>query len=104
MERPLQRLSVIALKKLGGDLKDARRRRRIPMKLMAERAAVSLSTLNRIERGDPTVSIAHYTSIIFTLGLLGNLRDLVDISHDPVGQSLQDEQLPKRIHPPKSYV
>ena len=104
MERPLQRLTVVALKKLGRDLKDARRRRRISMRLLAERAAISLSTLNRIERGDPAVSMAHYASVIFTLGLLENLRNLADITQDPVGRHLEDEHLPKRIHPAKNYV
>ena len=104
MERPLQRLTVVALKKLGRDLKDARRRRHISMRLLAERAAISLSTLNRIERGDPAVSMAHYASVIFTLGLLENLRNLADITQDPVGRHLEDEHLPKRIHPAKNYV
>ena len=41
------------LRKLGADLCDARRRRRIPMALMAERANISRTTLHRIEREIP---------------------------------------------------
>ena len=46
-----------ALRKLGHDIKDARRRRRIPMAIAAERASISKPTFIRVERGDPTVSI-----------------------------------------------
>ncbi len=46
-----------ALRKLGNDIEDARRRRRITINLVAERAALSRSTVLKIEKGDPTVSI-----------------------------------------------
>lgn len=47
------------LKKLGQDRKDARRRR-IPMALAAERAAISRATLSKIEKGDGGVSFGAY--------------------------------------------
>jgi len=46
-----------ALRKLGQDIRDARRRRRIPMEIMAERASISRTTLTKVEKGDPGVSI-----------------------------------------------
>ncbi|EIC23050.1 helix-turn-helix domain-containing protein [Thiorhodovibrio frisius] len=46
-----------ALRKLGADIRDARRRRRIGTELMAERMGVSRGTLNRLEAGNPAVSI-----------------------------------------------
>lgn len=48
-----------ALDKLGADIRDARRRRRIPTALMAERAGISRMTLNKIENGDPGVSMGN---------------------------------------------
>lgn len=45
------------LLKLGQDIKDARRRRHIPMALLAERAFISRATLTKIEKGDPSVAI-----------------------------------------------
>ena len=39
-----------ALRKLGQDIRDARRRRRIPTAVLAERASVSRATLVKIER------------------------------------------------------
>lgn len=39
-----------ALKKLGADLREARKKRRIPMKLAAERGSISRTTLTKIEQ------------------------------------------------------
>ena len=39
-----------ALRKLGQDIRDAKLRRRIPTAVMAERASISRTTLNKIER------------------------------------------------------
>lgn len=88
---------VRALRKLGRDMKDARRRRRIALAIVAERASVSKSTLIRVERGDPNVSIRSYASILFVMGLADKLADMADAKNDPVGLQLEEENLPKRI-------
>ena len=46
-----------ALRKLGRDIRDARRRRRIPAAIAAQRASISRTTLVKIEKGDPGVAI-----------------------------------------------
>ncbi len=86
-----------ALRKLGQDLRDARLRRRIPVKIMAERVSVTPLTLSRIEKGDPGVSMASYATALFVLGLSERLSDLADVRHDAVGLALENERLPKRI-------
>ncbi|MEG2237717.1 MAG: hypothetical protein RRY13_08695, partial [Akkermansia sp.] len=58
-----------ALKKLGADISDARKRRRIPTILMAERSFISRATLGRLEKGDPSVSLGNYAAVLFVLGL-----------------------------------
>jgi transcriptional regulator with XRE-family HTH domain len=85
------------LKKLGEDLAAARRRRRITMEIMAERAFISRKTLARVERGDSGVSIGIYATVLFALGMLDRLGDLVDSRSDQLGRVLQDERLPKRV-------
>lgn len=85
------------LKKLGADISAARRRRSITAKLMAQRAFINEKTLTRVERGDAGVSIGVYATVLFTLGLADRLGDLADIAHDPLGRTLADEQLPKRV-------
>ena len=86
-----------ALQKLGKDLCDARKRRRIPMSLAAERAGISRITLSKIEKGDRGVSLGAYAAVMFTMGMIDRLADLVDQRHDAIGMELDAESLPKRI-------
>lgn len=92
---------INALRKLGQDINDARRRRRITLKLMAERAGLSRSTIGKIEKGDPTTSMGSYGAVLFVLGMEKRLSDLVDSMHDLVGRRLEDENLPQRVRLPK---
>ena len=86
-----------ALRKLGHDIRDARRRRRIPVAILAQRASISRTTLNKVEKGDPGVSLGIYATILFVLGLTQGLADLADARADDVGLALEEERLPKRI-------
>ena len=97
-----QKISILppvasALRKLGGDIYDARRRRRITAALLAERAGISPITLFNIEKGDSGVSIGGYAAVLFSLGMIERLRDIADASHDLTGQMLADERLPQRV-------
>ena len=85
------------LRKLGMDIKDARRRRRLPMAIVAERAFTSRSTLQRVEAGDPAVSIGIYSAVLQALGLLENLGQVADLSRDVVGQTMATNELPTRV-------
>ncbi|MFN9610976.1 MAG: helix-turn-helix domain-containing protein [Hyphomonadaceae bacterium] len=87
-----------ALRSLGADLRDARKRRELPMQIVAERAFTSRSTLQRVESGDPSVSIVIYAAVMQALGLLDGLGTLADINNDPVGKILASAALPKRVH------
>jgi len=93
---------VRALRKLGKDVADARKRRRIPVKLMAERAGVSPRTLAKIEEGDGGVAVSSYVSLIFALGMVERIEDLMDARQDITGLELEEEQLPKRIRLPRN--
>lgn len=85
------------LRKLGADVRDARRRRRLPMAVVAERAFTSRSTLQRIESGDANVSIGIYAAVLQALGLLDGLGEIADISRDRIGQALSSAELPERV-------
>lgn len=91
---------IKALRKLGQDIHDARRRRRITMELMAKRSGLSRSTIGKIEKGDPTTSMGGYGAVLFVLGMEKRLSDLVDGVHDLVGRRLEDENLPQRVRIP----
>jgi transcriptional regulator with XRE-family HTH domain len=84
------------LRKLGADIRDARRRRHLPMAVVAQRAFTSRVTLQRIEEGDASVSIGIYAAVLQALGLLEPLGQLADISQDRVGQTLSASELPVR--------
>lgn len=90
-----------ALRKLGHDIRDARRRRRIPVAIMAERASISRTTLSKVEKGDPGVSLGAYATVLFVLGLIDRLGELADPRHDSVGLELEEERLPERIRHPR---
>jgi transcriptional regulator with XRE-family HTH domain len=86
-----------ALRKLGHDIRDARRRRRIPVATLAQRASISRMTLNKVEKGQPGVSAGTYATVLFALGMADRLADVADPRHDSVGLALDEERLPQRI-------
>ena len=90
-----------ALRKLGNDIRDARRRRRIPVAILAERASISRMTLSRIEKGDPGVSSGNYAAVLFALGMADRLADVADPRHDAIGIEIEEEHLPERIRLPR---
>ena len=93
--RPLP--AVRALRKLGGDLALARRKRGISTADMATRLFVSRDTLWRMERGDPTVALGTLATAAFIFGLLDRLANLAAPATDALGLSLDEESLPRRI-------
>ena len=70
------------------------------MALMAARSFVSRSTLSKVEKGDPTVSLGIYATVLFVLGLTDRLSELVDHKSDQIGLTLDDENLPRRVRLP----
>ena len=90
-----------ALKKLGEDIADARKRRRIPTTLMAKRAMISRATLARVEKGAPQVSLGIYATVLFILGLDRRVADLADVHADDIGLGLEEERLPQKIYLPR---
>ncbi|MBI3684423.1 MAG: hypothetical protein HY235_28955 [Acidobacteria bacterium] len=90
-----------ALRKLGHDIRDARRRRRIPVAILAQRASISRTTLNKVEKGDSNVSLGIYATVLFVLGMVDPLADLADPRRDAVGLELEEERLPQRIRLPR---
>ncbi len=88
-----------ALIKLGGDITIARKKRRISTVSMAERAFISRSTLAKIEKGNPTVSIGAYLTVLAILGLIEGVGDIADRSKDVIGLDIEESRLPQRIVP-----
>jgi DNA-binding XRE family transcriptional regulator len=89
------------LRKLGRDIRDARRRRRIPVAIVAERASISRMTLFKLENGDPGVAMGICATVLFVLGMTERLADIADPRHDALGLQLDGERLPQRIRVPR---
>lgn len=71
-----------ALATLGEQLALARVRRNESQRQWAMRIGVSVPTLIRMERGDPSVSIGVYATALWLLGLSGALGELASPAKD----------------------
>ena len=79
------------MRALGQRLKIARLRRKISTILFAERIGVSRDTLNRLEKGDPSIALGTYMRALRVLGLD---RDMDAVARDDeLGRALQDQSL-----------
>jgi transcriptional regulator with XRE-family HTH domain len=90
-----------SLKRLGGDLSVARRKRKLTAAMVAERVGVSMSTYARVEKGDPTVAMGIYAMALFVLGFGNALGELADPGRDEHGLLLDEQRLPKRVRSKK---
>ena len=59
--------------------------------LMAERVGISRDTFNRVEKGDPAVSLGTYLKVLRVLGLDADLDAIA--KDDALGRKLQDLSL-----------
>ena len=62
------------LKRLGGRLRDERKRQKVTATAAAESAGVSRVTLHRIERGEGSVAMGAWAAAVDALGLALDLR------------------------------
>ncbi len=74
--------AVSALAALGEHLALARVRRKESQRQWAQRIGVSVPTLIRMERGDPSVSVGVYVTALWLLGLSDALRDIASPAKD----------------------
>jgi len=88
-----------ALIKLGEGIAIARKKRRISTVSMAERAFISRGTLYKLEKGDPTVSMGIYATVLAILGLVDDLGEVADRRNDTLGLDIEEDRLPQKIMP-----
>lgn len=79
------------LQEMGENIKLARKRRRLSLEQVSERAGIARSTLGLIERGNSGVSMGGYAQVLF---VLNQGKDLLKIATDDLlGRKLQDISL-----------
>ncbi|MCD8518531.1 MAG: helix-turn-helix domain-containing protein [Flavobacterium sp.] len=83
----------LVLEKMGENIKIARKRRKLTTTQVAERAAISRSTLYLIESGNPSVAMGAYFNVLRVLGLQDDFLKLA--ADDELGRRLQDLELLK---------
>ena len=66
---------------------------------MAERAFISRGTLYKLEKGDPSVSMGIYATVLSILGLIKGLGQVADRRADSLGLDIEEDRLPKKIQP-----
>lgn len=81
----------VFLSDFGENIKLARKRRGYSQSLISERTRLSRFTISKIEKGDPSVSLGHYMSVLSILGLAEDISKVA--SDDKLGRKLQDINL-----------
>lgn len=99
----LPRAARQSLAKLGEDISVARKKRRISTVSMAERAFISRGTLYKVERGDPSVSMGVYATVLAILGLTEGLAQTADRSIDSLGLDIEEERLPRKVRTRRGF-
>lgn len=74
--------TLAAIEKLGADLAVARLRRKESLASWAKRMGVSISTLQRLEAGDPTISVGIVASALWLMSRDGALGELAAPAND----------------------
>ena len=90
------------VKRLGIKLSEARRRRRMSQRAMADQTGLSLSTVRRLERGEPGVAIHALLSGFKVLEILDTCIGLLSQGEDAGEQGRAAALLPNRVRQPKA--
>jgi hypothetical protein len=91
-----------SLAKLGRDVDVARKKRRLTIAALCERAGISAPLYARLVDGAPGTSIGAYAMVLFALGMGTPFDGLMDAAKDDTGLLLEEERLPKRVRNPRN--
>lgn len=91
------------LKNLGQQIRLARKRRFWTIAELAKKIQVTAPTIIALEKGAPTVSTGVLVSVLWTLGLENELRNLSNLN-DSEGVKLMNSRLPKKVRPKKGDI
>lgn len=84
---------------IGQNIRAARLRRRFSADIVAQRAGITRNTLRSIERGETSVSLGAFASVLNSLGLEKDLQSIAQ--DDELGRKLLDAGLPMRARAPR---
>lgn len=79
-------------------VREARLRRNMTAEQVAREAGITRVTLNRLERGDPSITVATFLKVLDSLRLAQDLADVAaDSEKRTAGEQLRQRRLPSRI-------
>lgn len=90
-----------SLVKLGRDIDVARKKRRLTIAALCERAGISAPLYARLVAGAPGTSVGAYAMVLFALGMGTPFDSLMDAAMDDAGLLLEEERLPRRVSNPR---
>ena len=90
-----------SLVKLGRDIDVARKKRRLTVAALCERAGISAPLYARLVAGAPGTSVGAYAMVLFALGMGTPFDSLMDAAMDDAGLLLEEERLPRRVSNPR---
>lgn len=93
--KALPAMAMDQLQKLGRDIAIARKRRRMSLSEMAKRMMVNIKTVQRLEKGDPSVGIGIVATALWVLGMHRRIGDLVAPESDQIGLQEDIKNLPR---------
>lgn len=88
------------LRQIGKNLQIARKRRKKTVQQAAEMMGTSLSSVRRMEVGDPSVRVETYLAALEVYQLDHTLR-FADPEDDRIGLALEKQRLPQRVRTKK---
>jgi transcriptional regulator with XRE-family HTH domain len=91
---------VRSLEKFGQDVDIARKKRRLTVKSLCERAGISIPLYRRLVKGSPGTSVGACAMVLFALGIDTPFASILDSSEDYTGLLLEELRLPKRVRNP----
>jgi len=86
-----------ALRKLGHDLSVARRTRRMTQQDLAQRMGTSVSTVRRMEDGNPGTALHTFLRALHVLVRLEDMVKIMALEQDTLGLELTQEPLHQRV-------
>ena len=86
-----------AIARIGDDVRTARIRRRLSQKDLSMNMGVSIGTVQRIEAGDPGVSLGNIAMAFLALNCLTKLENVLTPSDDEIGTTMDRVNMPKRV-------
>ncbi|WP_166969857.1 helix-turn-helix domain-containing protein [Brevibacterium atlanticum] len=85
------------LGEIGTSVRQWRLMQSLKAEEVAERAGISRSTLQKIERGEPGVSVGAVLSVMQALGQLDHIVEAFDPLSTDIGRLRSAEKLPSRV-------